>query len=416
VKYENLPLCQENKMVKHFTVITLHHRVASLLQIGRFVLADQTPEALISLQQQLGVDELVYLTTCNRVFLGIYSTQKRTDKDWHEVLSSVFEQALAADISQVEVLRGQDAISHVFKMASSIESLVPGEREIFRQLKEAFERCRLAQITGDHWRILMQSVVVAAKDVYTNSQIGRKQVSVVSVAFAEFRLKNPDTEAQIWLVGAGQTNGTLAKLLHKKGYKNVRIFNRSLDKAVALAALYGWQGHGLDELNIVEADFDVLVACTSANEPLITLAWMQQYCSFLDKKRIFVDLSVPANIDIAIKDCPNVKLIDIEQLRARIESHLTIRRESLVEAIAILEPHINGFEQLLYDRRVERALSEVPSRVSNVRSELIPKKFKKQLDTLDPATRVLIDEMLLYMEKQCVGIPLLVAKKAVKVG
>ena len=125
----------------------------------------------------------------------------------------------------------------IYLVASSVDSLIIGEREILRQLRTAYDACRRAKLTGDSIRLAIKISVETAKRVYSNTKIGEKPVSVVSMAMRELENKQIDKNARILLIGAGQTNTLVAKFLKKFGYSNYTIFNRSLENGQKLAKL-----------------------------------------------------------------------------------------------------------------------------------------------------------------------------------
>ena len=159
-------------------IIAFTHRQFNFEEIGLFHLDDnQRIEKLAQLKTTLKIDELMYLSTCNRVEF-IISKEKKIDKPFIKRLVSNFLKKedinLSEDfVNKAEVFSNKKAIHHMFSVASSIDSLVVGEREIITQVRKAFEECRDNNLCGDLLRVLVQMTISTAKKVYTESNISR---------------------------------------------------------------------------------------------------------------------------------------------------------------------------------------------------------------------------------------------------
>jgi len=151
----------------------------------------------------------------------------------------------------------------------SIDSLVVGEREILRQIREGFARCNKWNLVGDGIRLLMKHVVEASKEVYAQTRIGEKQISVVSLAIKKLLESDISKDAKILLIGAGQTNLLVSKFLVKYEFKNVTVCNRSIEKAEKLASKFESEAFLLSELANYKEGFDCMIVCTGATEAII---------------------------------------------------------------------------------------------------------------------------------------------------
>ena len=298
------------------------------------------------------------------------------------------------------------------EVSSSIDSLVVGEREIFRQVREAYEFARKHQLAGDYIRIVDQAVVKAAKDVYTNTAIGAKPVSVASLAVQEFLKRNISKESQILLVGAGETNSTIGRFLKKHGYDNLVIYNRSLDNAEKLSTELEVQARYLGSLEEHEDDFDCLFACTAAQDPIIT----QDLYDKINSKRsakLLVDLSIPHNIHKEVAELATVDYISIDSIRSLAEKNLEFRSGNISAARIIIAQHLEEWKKMHDRRRVERALSDLPAEINKVKDRALNKVYKSKIENLSPEAQALISEIANYMEKKCVAVPMKMAKEIV---
>ena len=401
-------------MLQHFHILTLTHRDAKLKEVGALVTAfegnDGLRERLTCLRERGLVHEVFYASTCNRVLL-LFTTDRKINE--HFRMSLLAEPV--AGLKRMRHLVGLDAIRHLYEVAGSIDSLVVGERQILGQLRESQMMCRDWGLIGDDLRIITNQAVLAAKDIYANTRIGEKSVSIVSLSMQQLQRHAPSRKARILMVGAGQTNVLVTKFLHKQGYSHVTIANRTLERAQQLVSGFD---HGraisLDELDQYQEGFEVLFVCTAAAEPLIT---PERFTRLLGgdeaKGKIVVDLGVPADVAEATVVAHDFTYIAIEHLRALAEENMDFRRREVDLAHTIIERHLVETETLYQTRLIERAMSEVPGQIKAIRHNAMNKVFRKELEDLDPEARELMDRMLLYMEKRCIGIPMKAAREAV---
>lgn len=402
-------------MLNGFKIITISHKDIRLDQLKNYILptADATDQIQLlgQLKTRFELDELFYLATCNRVAYLFYS-EKSLSKDF----PTHFLQAITPTLTKkhteaIHFLEGMDAIRHLFQLAASMESLVIGEREIFRQLREAYEAAREAGLTGDNLRLLMQQSVVAAKAVYAQTRIGEKPVSIVSLAIQKLLARKVDRSARILLIGAGQTNKLAAKFLAKHHYHNVLVFNRTVSKAEEVAALVQGEARTLASLATYQEGFEVILICTGAVTPILSAENYAQMIGGDPTEKLIIDLSVPANVAEAVPAAFPVAYVDVEQLRSLAEANHTFRKQEVEKGLRILEEHLKDFPKVLQLRQLERALSTIPSQIKAVKSHAINEVFRKEVAGLDADTRQLMERMLSYMEKKCIGIPMRVAKE-----
>lgn len=404
-------------MLQGYCLITVTHKETTLDQIGKFVLpasnADQVSRRLHALKKEFGFAEMMYLSTCNRVFYLFYDEQKTKDCTIKSFLQAVNPAMGAAEEKLVKVLHGEEVVSHLMKVAASIDSLVIGEREILRQLREAYDYCKTEGLAGDYIRVLMQSAVTAAKKVYANTRIGEKPISVVSLAVQEMLKTKLRPTDRILMIGAGQTNKLFAKFLAKHGFKKVVVFNRTLTKAQELAEMTGGEARPLSEIADYQQGFDCLVVCTGKTEPVVTESLYKSLLAGETGEKIVIDLSIPYNVAPEVVARYAVNYIEINGLRYLAEENLAFRRQEVEQAQAMLAEHVQGFYGQFQQRQIERAMQRVPQEIKAVKQHAIDQVFKKEVESLDQESRALLEKMLTYMEKKCIGIPMRVARELV---
>ncbi len=402
-------------MLDGYHILTLTHRDAPLETIGRTVLpAGEAPAVLQHLKDRFGWTELLYLATCNRVAFLFYSQSPVADDLSERVWATLHPEWPVSDLrdvaGQLRLLHGADAVRHLFEVAGSLDSLVVGEREIIRQLREAYDRNHAWGLTGDHLRLLVRFTIETAKEIYSQTGIGEKNLSVVALAFAAMQKSNLPKNARILLVGAGQTNELYARFLAKHGYTNVTVFNRTLEKAESVARLTGGRALPFDALDYYSEGFDALVVCTGSTLPVITPELYRSLLAGETGRKTVVDLSVPNNVDKRVPAQFPVQYVEIENLKAVVRENLAHRESERVKADAIITRRIYAYRELWHERQVERSLAHIPDEVRAVKERAVNEIFGREFSGLDPAAQELMLKMLDYMEKKCVAIPMKAAK------
>jgi glutamyl-tRNA reductase len=296
-------------------------------------------------------------------------------------------------------------------VASSLDSLVVGEREILTQVRTAFEQSIASGLAGDSLRLLLKKIVSTAKEVYTNTEISKNPVSVVSLAYRELRKLNIPLNARILIIGAGVTNSNLSKYLQKHGFNNFTVFNRSLERARELASNLKGKAYSLSSLDEFQQGFDVLVSCTAASDHIINPDVYKKLLGNDPSEKVIIDLAIPYDVDPQVYRQFNCKPILVESLKKAAEDNLLLRREALIDCEAIIDHHLFEFEEMYHTRRVEKAMQEVPKKIREIHDTAINKVFARELSALDSESRETLDKMLQYLEKKYISVPMKMAKE-----
>lgn len=400
------------KPVQQIHVIALTHRQFDLKEIGRFHIdADRREIMLRCLKQNCGLTELLYLSTCNRVEF-LFTCEAEADRGLVEKILSEVHPETAFDIAaSCEFYSGEEALRHIFQVASSLDSLVVGEREIITQVRNAYEQCQSFGITGDTIRMLVRKAIETAKTVYTETNIARNPVSVVSLAYRKLRSLNVPLDARFLFVGAGVTNTAMARYLSKHGFTQFVVFNRTLANAEKLAGELNGIAYPLSVLNDYKKGFDVIVTCTGAEEAVITPALYRSLIGEDQSRKIVIDLAVPNDLDPAVTEQWDVNLIAVSNLQEVATENLAERSKELASCTAIIEESIISFRQDLRERQVELAMSAVPRKVKEIRDAAVNSVFAKEISGLDEGSREVLDRVLNYIEKKYISVPMKMARE-----
>lgn len=414
--YGTLQHCKANELDK-LSILAFTHKHFYLDDLGKLVVEKQElPVKLgkILANRTFGVQEIFYLATCNRVEFVMNTPEGFSTLQAQELLASFYSEFAPIQLSNLfqyaKIYRGEEAVRHLYQVSCSMDSMVVGEREISRQLRQAYDDCREMGFTGDFLRLLMKQAVITSKEVYTETRIAAKPISVASLAIRKLEEFQLGHEAGIVLVGAGETNTLVAKYLKKAGYRHFTIYNRTLEKAQILANYLGGQAYPLSALAKHEGTVSVIISCTSSPEPIITSEIMQSIELQQGFPTVIIDLAVPNDVAVEVRNHGQVAYIDIELLKEEVEKNLEFRESELEKAQVIIEKGIDAFAEMNRIRNVERALSSFPEQVKQIKKRTMEEVFSKEMSQVDDHTRELIDKMLSYMEKKCISVPIKVAK------
>ncbi len=404
-------------MLDGYRLFTLTHRHAGLDQLEPYAIAtEKVPATIGRLCGALGWEEAFYLSTCNRVLFFFYQDRAAVPPSICEFQTALGVDPKASGVKPV-YLEGEAAVLHLYDVAASIDSMVVGEREILRQLRLSYLACHEAGHCGDHIRLVMQSAVAAAKEVYHRTRIGQKPVSVVSLAAQRIAQQRLAPDSRVLMVGAGQTNWLISKFLQRQGFTNVTVANRTLANAQRLARVYGGKAIALDDLAGYEGGFDLLIVCTASTRPTVNVAEFEQLLNGEGAtEKVVVDLSIPHNVDPEVVEAYQPTYIQIDDLRKLAQSNLAFREREVSEARLLIEAQLASFRESVQQRRIERALSGVPGEIKEIRKRAIAEVFSRDLERLKPETRELIERMMHYMERKCIGVPMRAARRAAVVA
>ena len=402
--------------MKAFHCITFTHKNIGIDRIGDFHIAVENQENRLSVLKKKGISELLFLSTCNRVELWVRTEKEGTKESIKEILYSLYPKFTAEQlefgVKQAIVHSHIGGVNHAFRVTSSLESLVIGEREILSQFRDAYHFCRDAGFTGDFIRLLYKKTVEVAKRVYTDTNIATRPVSVVNLAYQLLRLNNPLEHANVLIVGSGKTNQAMIKKLAKVGYNNFSIYNRTYSNAIKLSELYGGKAFDLKDLKNHDSNVDVLVTCTSSENAIIDSSMVDKLTKDKGGQRIIViDLAVPADVSKEVQKDKRIKYIAIEDLKEISAKNIEARKGDLEKCEAIIDNGLSEFESLHKARQVEIAMRKVPQEVKEIRKRATEVVYAKEIAKLDATSRETLEKVLSFVEKKYMSAPMRMAKE-----
>ena len=290
---------------------------------------DATAGALADLIAQPGVREAAILSTCNRteLYCNVESGAEASPFDWlHR-----HQQLHGANIEEFLYRHhDSDAVRHLFRVATGLESMVLGEPQILGQVKDAYTLARNARALDAPLERLFQNTFAVAKRVRSDTRIGANTVSVAftAVRLAE-RVFTDLAEACVLLIGAGETIELAARHLTEAKVRRLIVANRTLDNAQALAGRFGGYAIALTDLDKHLAEADIVISSTASREPVLTRSMVAAAIAARRRRPMFlVDIAVPRDIEAEVARLPDVFLYTIDDLREVIDENLRSRQQA----------------------------------------------------------------------------------------
>ena len=280
--------------------------------------------------------EVVLLSTCNRV--EVYGVTPKVNGNVHRL----FQQLSTGDVDfspHLYIKEGAEAVEHLFSVVSGLDSMVIGETEITGQVKQAYLAAQQAKLTGRVTNRLFQTALQAAKEIRTQTGIGRGATSVGSVAveLAE-RIFDRDLSGKtVMIIGAGKMGEATIRHLAKKGARSVLVSNRSYDRALNLATEFGGRAVRFDDCLKAMAEADIVVSSTGAPETILHRDDVASVMAGRSSRPLFlIDIAVPRDIDAEVEQLDNVFLYNVDHLEAIVRENVRQREQELARCQAII--------------------------------------------------------------------------------
>ncbi len=407
---------RKNKGLETLHIVAFTHHNLPVSEIGKLHIEEgNQQEHLSAFKSIMELDELMFLSTCNRVEFA-FVTKKNValpflDRFFHELYPDFNDESRLLFSSNGYVYSGLDAVEHQLSVASSVDSMVVGEREIITQVRAAFENSRKMGLTGDLLRLMIRHTIETAKKIYTETSIAKRPVSVVSLAYQRLRQLNASLDSRILIVGAGVTNTNMGKFLRKHGFTNFHVFNRTLSKAGKLASDLNGVALPLTELTSFNKGFDIIITCTGSENHILTPEIYTHLLQGEISRKIVIDIAIPQDLSPEIIDVHRVTHISVEMLQKISNENLKVRSKEIQHVEEIISKALFEFKHLNQVRTVELAMRGVPNKVKEIKATAMNEVFKNELNSLDDNSRETLEKIVGYMEKKYMSMPMVMAKE-----
>jgi glutamyl-tRNA reductase len=387
-------------------LLGMNHRTAPVEIRERFAVSQPGP-MLQKLIDRPEVEEAVLLSTCNRVEVVV--TTANPDAAQH-ALFDFFLRDLAGDrlpnglaLPELTYLRqGREAVEHVFRVASSIDSMVVGEPQILGQVKDAYRDATEAGACGAVLSRLYQRAFATAKRVKNETGIAQRPVSVARIAvdLARQIFERLDDKTAL-MIGAGDMIEAALAALGDHGLGTRRVANRTAAHAESLARQFSGTAHGLDELDALLAESDVVLSCVGGEEPILSRERVEASLSHRRGRPLFlIDIGVPRNIDPAVHEIDAAFLYDLDDLQEVAVANESERRRESERAERIISEEREHFDGWLVALQAVPTIRHLKSRAEAIRQAEIERFVgrlgldESQLGSVEHLTRSIVNKLL----------------------
>ncbi len=349
-----------------------------------------------------GVEEVCVLSTCNRVEIyGLFESERAVKELIDTFLD--FKGANKSISKYFFTLKDKKAVFHIFKVASSLDSMVVGEPQIVHQFKEAFFLAKEIGTSGKILNRLFEKALKASKRVRTETKIARNAVSVsyVSVELAK-RIFGDLRKARVLLVGAGEMGELAANYLKRIG-ANLLITNRTYERAMKLAQKLEGSALRFEDMEDYISDMDIIIVSTGAQNYVITEKLIRKAMKKRDYKPMFIiDISVPRNVEPSVGKIDEVFLYNIDDLREIVEMNMKDRLKEASKGEILLWDEVKKFFEWLESLKVEPLVLELKRRLAPVEKKepyvrkivhRAIKEMKRNPDIAGTIYKILVEEV-----------------------
>jgi glutamyl-tRNA reductase len=334
------------------------------------------------LRSSPGVKEGMILSTCNRHELALLLDD---GADAARCAADFLPQGHQLT-PYLAIHEGRDAIRHLFRVASSLDSMVVGEPQILGQLKQAYQSAKETGTVCGLLDAVVTSAFAVAKRVRSETEIGE---TAVSVSFAAVELAREIfgslRDTRVLLIGAGKMSELAARHLHRNGASHIYVTNRTYERSVEIAKLF--QGWILDYQTFKQSlpVADIVIASSGAPHYLLTPPDLQDALRARRNKPVFlIDIAVPRNIDPAVNAMDNVFLYDIDDLQQVVSRNLAGRQSAAEKAERIVDEEVLRLEERLKVREVAPLIVSLHANLERIRAAEL-EKMRTKLGALTPA-------------------------------
>ncbi len=355
--------------------VGLNHLTAPIAFRERVAFApEDTGPALAALTAEPGVREAAILSTCNRTEL--YCTVEPGNENAPAVWLKRHHQLTQDRLGEFLYLHTEaDAVRHLFRVATGLESMVLGEPQILGQVKDAYTLARDAQTLRAPLERLFQNTFAVAKRVRSDTRIGANPVSVAftAVRLAE-RVFADLGQACVLLIGAGETIELAARHMAEARVRRLIVANRTLENAQVLAGRFGGYAIALGDIAKHLAEADVVISSTASRDPVLDRETVAAAIAQRRRKPMFlVDIAVPRDIDPDVASIEDAFLYTIDDLREVIDENLRGRREAARDAEAMIELSVEHFMGWWRALDLHNPVSELRRHAEANRDEVLAK-------------------------------------------
>lgn len=377
-------------------VLGINHKSAPLDVIERVAISDESlAKSLHGLVSRDHVRETVVLSTCNRT--EVYVVAEKFHGAFADV-SDFFCEISGLSVGELQPhfysQHDDAAVSHLFEVASGLDSAVLGETEILGQVRDAWEKARTESTSRTSLNLLFRHALEVGKRARTETSISK---STASVSHAAVEMANDILGSiagrKVLVIGAGDMGAGIARALANAGSQSVTVMNRSRERAEQLAQSVGALVSHIDDLRHAIRESDVVLTCTGAGDAIISVDDVRVARSEANNSPLLiVDIAVPRDVEHEVGELPGVTLRDLHDLRDWAQAGIEARQQEAEEVRRIVGEEVERFGQEVKARQAAPLVAELHERAETIRRTEI-ERYAARLSGLTPEQREAVEAM-----------------------
>ncbi|HVW87124.1 MAG TPA: glutamyl-tRNA reductase [Bryobacteraceae bacterium] len=372
----------------------LSHKTAPVHMREKLAIPEaDLPRALQHLQT-LGAEEAVVLSTCNRVEFALSAADDTEPGSIVDRFLQDWQRSASAFDGHLYRLESREAIHHLFRVASSLDSMVVGEPQILGQLKAAYAAAKTEGTIGGVLETVLTRAFNVAKKVRSETGIGQMAVSVSYAAVELARRIFDSLKGQtIMIIGSGKMGELAAKHLRRSGASRILVTNRTWERAQELARLFEGQAVEYTRFQSMLHEVDIVIASSGAPHYILNREDMQRVITQRRNRPMFlIDIAVPRNIDPAVNDIEGVFLYDVDDLEGVVNANIRERAKQAEQAEAIVRSEVDQMMTRLRIEEVTPTIISLQEQLEEIRSAEVARTLRR-MTSLTPEQRQQIEIM-----------------------
>ncbi len=322
------------------------------------------------------VHEAVILSTCNRTELYCKTDNPTLVITW---LAEEINLPITSILPYIYQYQGYEALQHLLRVASGLDSMMLGEPQILGQLKQAFRQADEQQYIKSQLNQIFPFVFNASKRIRMQSGIGNNPISIASAAARLIGQFFSDYEPlEIFIIGSGETAALVAKYLYQYGVRKFTIASRTRENADKLAFKWHAESLSITEIPTQLPKADVVISATACPLPFIDKPMVEQALKTSPKKTmVFLDLAIPRDITPDVAELENVHLYNIDDLHITIENGINERRTAAIRAEALIQPELEQYMRTYRTRRAQRMICDYRNKMQHLAKQELERANQK---------------------------------------
>jgi len=397
-----------------FQLIGVNHKTAPVEVRERLAIPEsRLPEALRIFTQHPGVQEGLILSTCNRVEL--LARTQNGGADLRGFLGSFFKMERSLIDPHLYEYREKDAVKHVFRVTSSLDSMVVGEAQILGQVKEAYATARAVGAVNSQLDQLLTRAFAVAKRVRTETAVGSSAVSIASVAVElAKKIFGSLNGKHVYLVGAGKMTELAARHLLAHGAASIFVANRTYDRAIRLAQKFNGQAIEFSHLYETCDRADIVITSTGAPHAIFRREHGELFLSRRkNRPMFFIDIAVPRDVDSEMNKLDGIFVYDIDDLQQAVASHVADRRKEAEKADDIINTEVDRFQARIQTLDVVPTIVSLQDHLETIRQAEID-RVRGRLGTISPEQELAIEALTRGIVNKIMHTPISTLKTAAR--